>query len=107
MKEPRTSKTSSPTSSGAKSLEKDQEPLKQDKLHNESQEQDLKAKRSRKKYSFGRGKCGKRQTVSINTEAPVQGAINHFIINVDGFLLRMRYRFLIFKSFWCRFSRCI
>lgn len=72
-------------------MEKDQEPLKQDKLHNESQEQDLKAKRSRKKYSFGRGKRSKRRTVSINTEAPVQGARNHFIINVDGLLLRIRY----------------
>ncbi|GJR44091.1 agenet domain-containing protein [Tanacetum coccineum] len=63
---------SSPTSSGAKSLEKDQAPLKQDKLHNESQEQDLKAKRCRKKYSSGRGKRGKRRTININTEAPVQ-----------------------------------
>nr|GEV41403.1 hypothetical protein [Tanacetum cinerariifolium] len=63
-------KESSPTGSGAKSLE----PLKQDKLHNESQEQDLKAKRSRKRkrFSFGRGKRSKRRTISINTEAPVQ-----------------------------------
>nr|GEW50985.1 hypothetical protein [Tanacetum cinerariifolium] len=61
-------------SSGAKSLEKDQAPLKQEKLLNESEERDLKANRSRKKYSSVRGKRGQRRTISIDTKAPVQDA---------------------------------
>nr|GEW00334.1 hypothetical protein [Tanacetum cinerariifolium] len=65
---------SSPTSSGTKSLEKDQEPLKQEKLLNESEERDLKANRSRKKYSSVRGKRGQRRIICIDTKAPVQDA---------------------------------
>ena len=54
---------SSPTSSGTKSLEKDQEPLKQDRLHNESQGQDLKAIRYYERCKW--------RTI---TKTPVQGA---------------------------------